>query len=70
MADVMGLWKSYPQKWSLGGEKINWTNNIFSIVMNLANYLDNTIKIIFQQFQTLVTSITRKLILDSRKTLF
>ena len=62
MADVMGLRKNYPQERRPGGQKINKTKNICSIVIIIVQYLDSIITIIFSKFQTLVTSITGKVI--------
>ena len=70
MVDIMELRKKYPQKRRPGVKKVNKTNKICSIVTVLVNYLDNIITIIFQKFQTLVTSINGKLILVSGKTCF
>ena len=58
----MVLRKKYPQKRRPGGQKINKTKNICSIVMILVNYLDNIITITIPKFKTLVTSITVKLL--------
>ena len=68
MTDFMGLWKEYSQKQRPGGQKINKTKSICSVVMILFNYLD-IITIILQKFQTLVTSIAGKLIDVSGKKL-
>ena len=46
---------------------INKPKNICSINMILVNYLDNTITIIIPELETLITSITVKLLYVSRK---
>ena len=50
------------KKWRQDGQKVYKTKNICSIFMILVNYLDNIITIIIPKFQTLVTSITGKLL--------
>ena len=62
--------ENYSQKRLPGSQKIDKTKNICSIVMILVNCLDSIITIILQKFQTLETSITRKVILFSSKKLW
>ena len=50
-----------PKKRKLGGQNMNKTMNICSIVIILLHYLDNIIRFIFQKFQIILTSITVKL---------
>ena len=38
MADVIGFRKDYPHKWRTGGQKIDKTRNICSIVVILVQY--------------------------------
>ena len=69
MADDMGFRKNCPKKRRPGGQKINKTKNICSTVTIVVQYLDNIIRIMFPKFQTLVTSITGKVIDVSGKKL-
>ena len=62
MADVMGLRKNYLKKRWPGGQKVNKTKNICSIVIVVVQHLDNIVTMIFPKFQTLVTSFTGKVI--------
>ena len=59
------------QKVEAQWSKVYKTKNICSIVMILINYLDNIITIIISKYQTLVTSITGKLLyVSGKKTCF